>query len=613
MNKTISVWRGSNPPPTKYHLWIQDDNSIYLHNGTKWDPIVDQDAFENLDDYLKHKQHSPKINLTKETPNDSDLRTGEFQLYRIDGDLNISDPGLFGKDQNFIAKNGDIYLQGKLEIKAKTLSNPLNPCLTVSGSNLNGRKVNLVFKNGDYELGVNSGGNVRTVYRQTEPTWELIYNTSNSKYKIKHIKTGKYLYYSSNVYTLNSNTSEFSFITKNSSIRSYELQRSGTEQCINIQSGSGWNYNISEWTKGDPNNELFIIDPSTFTLPKISKNKKETYRYKINFVNNTNCYFGNNGSYIDVSPVSQSHDFYFLGQYDNVTMFTDQGSVDYNSRLTNYKNYCSFQIRPLGYSSNQNFIIVHTQTGHALNAYQGINNGNEIRTYGTLADSGNIVRFIPQDSTHIINKIISTQCSTSTHDGLMSASDKAKLDQFQAASNYKTKQTAKSSPSASSTTYQFIDTISQDTNGVITATKKSVREATTSQSGLMTSSDKVKLNTLNTNVSDLTSKVNKLSWSVLKLEIQADVQNLNNYSTKDGIPILLPSGELIVRITGTPDEVIYYCGSSGVDIQRQGNQFTITQRSVNPGTIVQIQFVHPEDSSISTYISFIASAPGYDL
>ena len=48
LNKNISIWRGSNTPPTNYHLWIKDDNQIYLHNGTTWDPIVDQDAFENL-------------------------------------------------------------------------------------------------------------------------------------------------------------------------------------------------------------------------------------------------------------------------------------------------------------------------------------------------------------------------------------------------------------------------------------------------------------------------------------------------------------------------------------------------------------------------------------
>lgn len=59
---------------------------------------------------------------------------------------------------------------------------------------------------------------------------------------------------------------------------------------------------------------------------------------------------------------------------------------------------------------------------------------------------------------------------------------------------FKLKQTAKASPTASGSAIQFIDTITQDANGEITATKKSVREATTSQSGLMTAAQVQALN-----------------------------------------------------------------------------------------------------------------------
>ena len=47
-------------------------------------------------------------------------------------------------------------------------------------------------------------------------------------------------------------------------------------------------------------------------------------------------------------------------------------------------------------------------------------------------------------------------------------------DTYQPAGNYKTTQTAKTDPSASGTSTTFIATLSQDTNGVITATKKTV-------------------------------------------------------------------------------------------------------------------------------------------
>ena len=51
--------------------------------------------------------------------------------------------------------------------------------------------------------------------------------------------------------------------------------------------------------------------------------------------------------------------------------------------------------------------------------------------------------------------------------------------------NYKIKQTAVSDPTASGTTITAIDTISQNANGEISATKKTIRSASTSQTGIV--------------------------------------------------------------------------------------------------------------------------------
>ena len=73
---------------------------------------------------------------------------------------------------------------------------------------------------------------------------------------------------------------------------------------------------------------------------------------------------------------------------------------------------------------------------------------------------------------------------------------------FQAAGSYKTTQTAVSDPTASGTALAFIDTISQDANGEITVTKKTVANVSASSSGvggtngLMTAADKEKLDGL---------------------------------------------------------------------------------------------------------------------
>ena len=92
---------------------------------------------------------------------------------------------------------------------------------------------------------------------------------------------------------------------------------------------------------------------------------------------------------------------------------------------------------------------------------------------------------------------------------LKSGTSATVLTAHQSLSGYKTTQTAVSDPSASGTTIEFIATISQNAQGVITPTKKSVREASvsgsTGVSGLMSGSDKVKLDGIATGATKVES------------------------------------------------------------------------------------------------------------
>nr|DAV13236.1 MAG TPA: hyaluronidase [Caudoviricetes sp.] len=70
-------------------------------------------------------------------------------------------------------------------------------------------------------------------------------------------------------------------------------------------------------------------------------------------------------------------------------------------------------------------------------------------------------------------------------------------------------------PAASGTTLSFIDSVSQASNGKITATKKTVSDVTTTAHGLMSAADKVKLNGIAegaTNVTDTTVS----GWGYIK-------------------------------------------------------------------------------------------------
>lgn len=67
------------------------------------------------------------------------------------------------------------------------------------------------------------------------------------------------------------------------------------------------------------------------------------------------------------------------------------------------------------------------------------------------------------------------------------------VDSGHALSEYKTKQSAVTDPSADGTGVDFIDSITQNANGEITAHKKTVQSASASQAGLMSAADFTKL------------------------------------------------------------------------------------------------------------------------
>ena len=107
-------------------------------------------------------------------------------------------------------------------------------------------------------------------------------------------------------------------------------------------------------------------------------------------------------------------------------------------------------------------------------------------TTGSATDA---VEFITSVSQNSKGKITATKEAvreaSTTQSGLLSAADKTKLDAL--ATTYKPLQSAVSDPtvpsSGTTTAVQFIDTISQDANGVITPTKKAIPTVAASTSG----------------------------------------------------------------------------------------------------------------------------------
>ena len=98
-------------------------------------------------------------------------------------------------------------------------------------------------------------------------------------------------------------------------------------------------------------------------------------------------------------------------------------------------------------------------------------------------------------------------------------------------SEAKRKQTAVNDPTASGTAVEFIDSISQDVEGVITPTKKIVATVTTSTDGLMSATDKIKLDGVEAN-----AQVNSITGVKGAAENSYRTGNINLTPADLGIP-----------------------------------------------------------------------------
>ena len=82
LNKNISIWRGTQTPPTNYHLWEKEDGGLYVYLDEKWQHLITP---------------ADKIILDK-------------GLYSLDGICLIDDSGslVLDENDNFIERPKDI-------------------------------------------------------------------------------------------------------------------------------------------------------------------------------------------------------------------------------------------------------------------------------------------------------------------------------------------------------------------------------------------------------------------------------------------------------------------------------------------------------------------------
>jgi hypothetical protein len=114
-----------------------------------------------------------------------------------------------------------------------------------------------------------------------------------------------------------------------------------------------------------------------------------------------------------------------------------------------------------------------------------INKFNEIVSFlANITDAQTLDGILGGINTSIAGKIAKVANATSGNLPVLDANGEL-TDSGVKPADFKTKQTAVADPAADGTGTQFIDSVSQDTNGVVTLHKKTVQSASASQPGLM--------------------------------------------------------------------------------------------------------------------------------
>ena len=195
-----------------------------------------------------------------------------------------------------------------------------------------------------------------------------------------------------------------------------------------------------------------------------------------------NNYFDQYGyrfEYADEDHPEQDYKFH-IGQ--NVVLSNDTNHSELTAGGVTVDINGSNEFMP---SFNFGFYSDYFSSSHRM--YALISADDRILITSTTADDIELDNIYKITASSYAGTGVANNLTTTTEGKVLDARQGKTLnDKF---SGYKTTQTAKSDPSASGTAVQFIDTISQNTQGVITATKKTVRtfvkSGSTAASGLV--------------------------------------------------------------------------------------------------------------------------------
>lgn len=118
LNKNISVWRGSNIPPTDYHLWVKENGDLLIKLSDSWITLIKHSSISDIEQLISslEKLNEIKIEEIQKIPNDlykqyklvydNQQKGVTIDIPKSDSQIETEEDGFFitDKDLNVILK-----------------------------------------------------------------------------------------------------------------------------------------------------------------------------------------------------------------------------------------------------------------------------------------------------------------------------------------------------------------------------------------------------------------------------------------------------------------------------------------------------------------------------
>lgn len=110
-NKQVNLWRGTDFPPTEYHVWVKEDSEgikLLLFNGSEWVVFLDDATTIN------------KINDLIDTVAEFQIEVNDLKNNTINSKKISTNPVLDGHD--LLLNDDGLYVSGGLTVSQSILN-----------------------------------------------------------------------------------------------------------------------------------------------------------------------------------------------------------------------------------------------------------------------------------------------------------------------------------------------------------------------------------------------------------------------------------------------------------------------------------------------------------